>query len=432
MKILLVNPNRFCKPPVVPIGLEYVASAVESMSTHALRVCDLCFADDPTKALLAELSADRYEIVGITVRNIDSVIAKGNQFFLDDIASFTNMVKRMGAVVVAGGAACDADPYAMKDYLNVDYVIRGPGEIAFVELANAIAEKRSMGCIINGWSYGIGETISRNPLKYFNYASYIAHGGIAAFQTSAGCPSRCHFCYERCTPLFFRNYDAVIDDLLTIIRAGYDHFHLADSEFNVSLEHACEFLKKLSLRLKQGGLTMRWALYMKPTPFSGELFDLLKETGAYLVTLSFESSLKEQARCGYSYRDVEIFLRECTARSIDVAVDMLSGAPGETIDEMKIAIEFFSHHRPSRVNINTAFRVYRNTPLFAHLCENFADEQRYVSDPKALKEKPLSPVFYQKFSDDDVRKIAGSDPLFAIEGEEKGVNYQRVKTKNSC
>ena len=54
MKILLINPNRYHDPPVMPLGIEYLAGAVTE-SGHDVYVFDLCFSDNPMKFLSALL-----------------------------------------------------------------------------------------------------------------------------------------------------------------------------------------------------------------------------------------------------------------------------------------------------------------------------------------------------------------------------------------
>ncbi len=426
MKILLVNPNRFRDPPVIPLGLEYIAAAVELTGRHSVKTLDLCFSDNPRRDLEVELDSGGYSAAGFTVRNIDSVIIKDNRFFLDDIAALAAMAKAKGLAVIAGGASCDADPEGIRAYLGANYLVYGPGETALCELLDSLESGKEAPAVINGWRNGVQCALSRNPMKHFDYSRYIAGGGVAAFQTSAGCPWKCHFCIERCTPLSFRDHNAVVDDVADIIRAGYGDFHLADAEFNHSLGHAIAFLDVLSTRLRDESLAMRWSPYMRPKPVSGKLFDLLRSTGVSLITLSFESSEDERRRNGYSYNDLEVFLTSAREREIGVAIDMLSGAPGETIDEFSRAVEFFSRALPKRVNVNTAYRVYRNTALFEYLSENLDAEKEHMINSEGLRKNPLLPVFYQKLADADVKKITGDDSLFKIEGDEKGVNYQKV------
>ena len=51
MRILLINSNRLKHPwPVIPFGLCYVASSLESAG-HEVRVLDLCFTENPANEI---------------------------------------------------------------------------------------------------------------------------------------------------------------------------------------------------------------------------------------------------------------------------------------------------------------------------------------------------------------------------------------------
>ena len=50
LKILLVNPNRMKSPPVIPIGLEYIKTALEK-NDYEVEILDLCFFPSPEKEL---------------------------------------------------------------------------------------------------------------------------------------------------------------------------------------------------------------------------------------------------------------------------------------------------------------------------------------------------------------------------------------------
>lgn len=69
LDVLLVNPNRM-QPPIAPLALEYLATALEQAGLSCA-VTDLCFADDPEAALAADLSTHDPRLVAITLRNSD-------------------------------------------------------------------------------------------------------------------------------------------------------------------------------------------------------------------------------------------------------------------------------------------------------------------------------------------------------------------------
>ena len=70
MKVLLVNPNTFKTPPVIPIGLEYLVTALEKHK-HLVEILDLCFTPSPKEKLVEEFSKNVYDLIGFTIRNID-------------------------------------------------------------------------------------------------------------------------------------------------------------------------------------------------------------------------------------------------------------------------------------------------------------------------------------------------------------------------
>ena len=426
MNILLINPNRFSNPPVIPIGLEYIAASIEQTKNHLIKILDLCFSNNPSEDLKQALLDKNYNLVGFTVRNIDSVIYKKNEFYLIEIAKLINIVRPKNIPIVIGGASCDADPIGLKEFLNVDYLIFGPGDVAILKLIESLENKIKINPIINGWEIGINPDLSRNPLKYFNYMQYFDKGGIAAFQTQVGCNGNCHFCFEKCTQISSRNPTIVIDDIITIIKSGFNDFHLADTEFNQNLVDSEKFLQILDEKLTKSRLKMNWAIYIKPKPVSKHLFDLFKKTGLNLITLSIESSEEMQRRNNYSFDDIDIIFELAKDRGIKIAIDMISGAPTETIRELEKAIRFFKLNPPKRVGINIIYRIYKNTDIYKYIVENIDNQKGYLLNSVDSIKNPIIPIFYKKFNENEIMEIIGDDPLFKMEGEESGVNYQRT------
>ena len=127
MNILLVNPNSFDDPPVIPIGLEYIASSIESLSGIKLDILDLAFDANPQQTLASKIEQNKYDIAGITVRNIDEVIFKDEsdcRFFLPEIKTLIQVLKEKNKniKIIVGGSGCDADPKGVFDYLQPDCV----------------------------------------------------------------------------------------------------------------------------------------------------------------------------------------------------------------------------------------------------------------------------------------------------------------------
>lgn len=430
MNILLVNPNSFDDPPVIPIGLEYIASSIESLSGIKLDILDLAFDANPQQTLASKIEQNKYDIAGITVRNIDEVIFKDEsdcRFFLPEIKTLIQVLKEKNKniKIIVGGSGCDADPQGVFDYLRPDILIFGPGEIVIRKAIKKLQSGESTDQLINGWKYGIDPNLQRSPMKYFDYKRYSLRGGIVSFQTQAGCNGKCHFCFEQSKTPMRRNPDVVIGDIIEIARSGYNYFHLTDSEFNQDLAVCKDFLEKLKKKMRFAGVTIKWTLCMKPTPVDQMLFEQLKETGVNLITLSVESYSVEQKKNSYSLNDIQIVLDYARDYGISIAIDMMTGAPDEEIIELERMIRFFQISKPKRVNINPVFRIYRNTPLYRYIKDNFEKFKDNIINLEEFGESTVIPVYFQKFSKDQIEELISSEsnqPIFKLEGTDKGVN----------
>ena len=80
MKIVLVNTNLM-KPPVVPIGLDYLATALK-IKGYEVDLLDLCKAQDWKITCDEYFSKNSPDAVGITIRNTDDCYLASRDFLL--------------------------------------------------------------------------------------------------------------------------------------------------------------------------------------------------------------------------------------------------------------------------------------------------------------------------------------------------------------
>ena len=92
MRVLLVNPNRYHAPPVPPLGLEHVAAALQGAG-HDVGLLDLCFDADPVAVLEQRLASRPVDVVGFTIRNLDTALHPGTLCFLDAIKQLVAVPK---------------------------------------------------------------------------------------------------------------------------------------------------------------------------------------------------------------------------------------------------------------------------------------------------------------------------------------------------
>jgi radical SAM superfamily enzyme YgiQ (UPF0313 family) len=419
MRLLLVNPNRYRQPPTPPVGIEYLVAPLRRAG-HDPHLLDLCFADDPAAALMQSVDELAPDLVGFTVRNVDTVLYHTNQFFLDQIAALTGVARAAGIPVLIGGSGVATMPDAIRSYLGADCAVNGPAEAALPFMLNALTSDRSKPpALVNGWATPPDPTERHPRGRLIDYAPYLDAGARFGFETQKGCRGRCIFCTEAARPILPRDPAAVADEITALVELGADQLFCCDSEFNQALPHCKAFLHELLAR----GLSIDWTLYMKPVPHDAELFELLARTGCTSITLSADTVSLYGPEPAYAETDLAsvVELTQCTG--IKLAIDLTVGLPGEPGDAPARAIELFRRHRPAIVGVNAYLRLYPAATMTALV----------MSDPglRAHVEPHhhdgfIQPVHYHHLDDDALERLIAGDRLFRIEGRDPGVNYQRL------
>jgi radical SAM superfamily enzyme YgiQ (UPF0313 family) len=416
MNILLINPNRFKSPPVPPVGLEYIAGSLEN-GGHKVRILDLCFSENVRRELDDAVRNFRPELAGLTVRNVDSVLHPGNEFYLDDIKGIVEMVKSYGLKVMLGGAGLLTNPDGVLDYLKADYAFVGPADECVISSLDKIISPVPGRRIFSGHCRPDFSPV--RSYSHIDYATYYRNGGIAGFETHKGCSSSCTYCLEANSRVSFRKTEDIIKEIRVFCDSGYDHFHLLDAEFNEDLDCSIEFCSALL----SSGLKIRWSVYMKPGNFNRKLFKLMKATGVYLITLTVDSFNK----CSQYWSDIEKIVFLAKSGGISLAVDFLAGFPYEDESALAECLDLFRRVQPDVVNINTFIRLYKSLQITKIILK---DESLHQYIHGALDDPDMvHPVFFNHMKTEKLKEMIKGEALFKIAGEVKGVNYQQSNKK---
>ncbi len=415
MRILLINANRYHYPPVIPAGLEYLYGHLQK-SIHDAYVLDLCFSENPLQELVNKINEIKPDIAGISIRHIDTVLYQFNEFFIYEVKEYVEICKKMNLKVVLGGVGYSIMPSEILNYTGADYGVCGPGELALVKLLDDLEKGESVPALSDGFSFFTDNKYEFIRTKIIDYSEYIKKDGIVGFRTQTGCTDNCFFCTEGKTQIIYSTPESVGREIYELKQRGYFHFHLCDSEFNLNLDHCINICKAI---IEYAG-PVNWTLYMKPEPFSADLFRWLKISGATLITLSIDTKTSGAE----SYKRLAEFFRLAGNETIKIAIDLSIGHPYEKIQQTKEMIDFLNKQPVETVGVNSYYRVYPGTPLHK-LISNDKKLIKYLINWKP-DTNYLLPVFYNLFSIKQVRKLIGYNPKFRIEGFDKNTNYQRV------
>lgn len=421
--VTLVNPNKVY-PPIAPYGLDVLTTALEQAGFD-VDVLDLTFRRDDWKSFLAEYFAERAPLlVGVTVRNTDTVYALEQRPFVGEHKEIITEVMRLSdAPVVGGGIGFSTMPFALVEYFDIDFGVKGPGEQILVDLADAVATGRDpatvTGLIRNtpegvtrvpppvlrrshGLSVPVSPTAdgedrvwqveksgtyrrrSGQPYKVDNLEHY-RRGGLGSILTKNGCTYRCAHCVEpnaKGNRFARRDVAAVVDEMQSLTEQGVLDLHTTDSEFNLSIAHAKGVLREIVRRKRADSGNplneLRLWVYCQPSPFDEEFAGLLAEAGCRGVNVGSDHirpdllhgwKVTGGGSTYYTFADTERLVRRCRENGLMTMVEALFGMPGETLETMRECVEAFMALDATVTGFSLGLRLFPYIPLGVALAE---------------------------------------------------------------
>lgn len=434
--IVLINTNGM-KPPVAPIGLDYLADALRREGQEP-ELLDLCFADDLRGEIDGFFRARKPALVGLTFRNSDDCFWPSGKSFVPRLAEITSHVRRAtDAPVVVGGNGFSFFPQAILSATGADYGIVGDGESALPRLLKAVQGKGRFEDVSGLVRRGRGEQwISNPPVReelptvgsprsFVDNRRYFREGGQMGLETKRGCDGACIYCVDplsKGSRLRLRPPQAVCDETEALLAQGIDVLHLCDAEFNRPPAHAMEVCRAIAARGLAG--RVRWYAYLSITPFSRELAAAMRRAGCVGINFGADHARDDVLAAygrGHRRADIADAVRWCHDEGITVMLDLLLGGPGETRESVRETIDFMKAIGPDCVGAALGVRVYPGTEFERRvLAEGDPASNpnlRRVGPPVASGEPMMQPTFYISAALGDrpaqaVCELIGGDPRF--------------------
>jgi radical SAM superfamily enzyme YgiQ (UPF0313 family) len=377
-KVLLVNPNRM-KPPVAPLALDYLATALKK-SQFQVDLLDLCFSTDVSLEIESYFATNDVLAVAVTLRNTDDTYLASQDFCIDRYKQVIGLLKvKTDAPIILGGSGFSIMPQAILSYYGLDLGIWGEGELSLPLLVERIAAKQDYRDV-PGLVYRTREGFRANKPEYLDLRNigaperslvdnrrYFVEGGMGGVESKRGCPQGCIYCADpvgKGKKLRLRSPQGVADEIEALLEMGIDHLHFCDSEFNIPEDHA----RNICLELVRRGLgdKVRWYAYASPAPFSQDLAALCRKAGCAGIDFGVDSGCDTMLlRLGREFlvADLSRTAEVCHQEGIVFMYDLLLGAPGETRESMKETIDTMKKLSPDRVGVSFGVRIFPQTKM---------------------------------------------------------------------
>lgn len=410
MKILFVSANTAVDPfPVYPLGMTTVAAALEEHG-HTVHCYDPLAEQDsaPWNILAETIRAFHPDVIGIAIRNIDSI----NR--LADDRNLLHPVIRMAECcktnapatpLVLGGGGFTLAPDSLLKLCHADYGLTGPGEHTFPalleQLASGTPPDAPLLCGDAPVAVPRSAVYPEELLTYYNNETH-----MIPIQTKRGCPFSCAYCSYpalegRC--MRYRDPAETAAEMRAIAAQcpGVMIF-FTDSIFNDPAKEYHKLLHELDGTIPFTG-------FLTPYKLTGEDISLLAEKGMISAELGIDGAsdralqtlgknflFAEAAECAEKLRDA----------GISVTANFLFGLPDETVEDVEEGIANIKSLGNISSVIFSGVRIIPHTPLYHRAEEENlipADwdpsEELYYPNP-ALPPEILNGMLSRAFAED--------------------------------
>ena len=378
MKVTLVNPpypkNAHWHPAFIPLGIGYLGAVCEKAG-HEVSVID-CQAEkldfDTFRTRIAQTGAD---VVGMTSTTLTYKSALEN-------ARIAKEVLPTCTTVLGGCHATFWDENSLKECPSLDVVVRGEGELTFVELLEKLKNKTDLdnvkgltfrkksGEIIRNETRPFIENLDDLPFPAHHLlplsSFHVVGKTIFPLTTSRGCVFWCDFCTA--VRMFGQRYRVrspknVVDEIEYIVKKyGAKQFTFYDDTFTVDPQRVIQICNEISRRK----LAIRWDCETRVDMVNKDLLQKMKNAGCMAIWFGVESgspTLLEKMHKKINLDQTRLACKTAQDLGLITVAHVLLGFPGETEQTAWETINFVKELNPDEIGLYLT-TPYPGTPLY--------------------------------------------------------------------
>ncbi len=276
--------------------------------------------------------------------------------------------------VVMGGVHPSFLPDDCLKNTEVDFVIRGEGEYAMLELCRLLKGSTPMTAAelskIGGLSFKDNGRFIHNPARAaipslddipfpdrhnVLYRETIDFKSLGSMIVSRGCPFRCTFCSSRNfwdKKVRLRSAENVISEITYLKKTyGTKHIMFWDDSFTINrkvIERYCRAI--IDSRLK-----ISWKTATRADLVDEELVVLMRQAGCVKLEIGVESGsdhIKRLINKDVSNADILRAFALIRRKGIGAGAFFMAGFPEETIEDLQATFDFMKELKPDELAFN--------------------------------------------------------------------------------
>lgn len=432
LRVLLINPPRFNEligknPAIVekhrgfnpPLGLLQLAGYLEQHTHHRVEVIDAQPRGWDYAQLQRELMAREFDVVGITAMT----------FTLIDVILTCQAVRlaHPNATIVLGGPHVHLYPDETIARPEVDFLLQGEGEIAFVDFlaklhrpeqwrtVPGLVFRDADGRVVNNGIAASTDQLdtlgfpARHKIRLADYTSLLGRSDvITTMFTSRGCPYRCTFCDRPYSPVLsgfrFRSAQHVADEIEQCIEMGISEAFIYDDTFTVRRDRVFELCEEIRKRK----LDFTWDVRAHVNTVTPELLQAMSAAGCDRIHYGVESGndrMMKVIKKNHSIEKVENAFKWTREAGMETLAYFIIGQQTETAADIQDSVDLARRLDPNYVHF-TIFCPYPGTAIYQEGLDRGIIKQdvwrEFSRDPRPDYELP---VWEEHFTRQQLREM---------------------------
>jgi radical SAM superfamily enzyme YgiQ (UPF0313 family) len=352
MNVLLVYPyfldNRLDVEDIrsVPMGLYYIGAMLRANGypVSIFNAHDLAAAPDRIRVVLDQARPD---VVGFSVLH-------ANRWGAIDIARLVKADHPLATVVLGGVGATFLWEHFLTHFPEIDYVVRGEGEHAFLDLLRFL-ERGPAGLPehIDGLAFRKAgrpfKTSDRRPVADLDSLPMPAEAfTFQHLSLTRGCPAGCAFCGS---PAFWNrrvrvhSADYFVSQLRRLHEKGVTFFYVSDDTFTLRRELVIDICRRIVAQR----LDITWAAISRVDCVDATLLEWMRRAGCVQISFGVESGsseIRERFCKRIDDAAIERAFALTVGRGIMARAYFIYGSPGETEATIDASLALIGRMRP--------------------------------------------------------------------------------------
>ncbi len=436
MNILLLRPKSKMSGKGIgpPLGLLYLVSSLKSNGFNDISLIDLTFSRSVKKDVEKTIRQKNPAMVGVTANSHD-------RFQAFNLIKLIKKINPNTITVLGGPHATLCPEETIHNMPELDVLVVGDGEVAIVELAEAVQEEQGFSRIkgiyyrdrerkvIKNFNRPIEMGLDKYPfpdwgaINIKDYDLFLPTRGkpkAITLISSRGCPFRCNFCAAKGIGggvIRFRSVENIVSEIKVLLRKfpGY-YIFIYDDHFLLDKKRILGFCK----RVKKEKINFKWGCYGRVDSIDEQIVREISKIGCQMVSFGVESGSKRVLKLmnkGIVPRQIRRALQIVKKYGISVRSSVFFNYPGERIIDIfkTFWLLWKSKLSPDEIVIAEHTLLYPKTKVFERLKNKYLPQDfNWNKKYKNLPEYKNVPIYIPPFDFLRVRLIRFLRKLYKL------------------